>query len=166
MPSKVFIALGSNVGDRLCYMHSAIQEISKINSVKIIGQSRIMETEPIGVIGQSSYLNQIILIETAIGPKELLLLFKGIEKKLGRIKREHWAEREIDIDIILYNDQVLETPELCVPHKQILNRLFVLEGCTQIMPDYLAPSFKKTVYELYETLDNTVKAQKLKFFTS
>ncbi len=166
MYSNVFISLGSNIGDRLFYINSAMKQIAKIDSVKIIGKSCVMETDPVGVTGQDKYLNQIFLIETDIAPQGLLCNFKSIEQKLGRVKREHWAEREIDIDIISYSDIILEESGLFIPHRQILNRFFILNGCVQIMPDYIVLPFKKTVRELYENLDDSVKAQKVRVFTS
>lgn len=166
MPSKVFISLGSNVGDSLSYLSLAVFGIEQVHSTKVLGKSYVMKTEPVGVTGQPDYLNQVLLIETELAPYDLLVCLKNIEQNLGRVKRARWAEREIDIDIIAYSDQMVDSQDLCIPHKQLLNRLFILMGCVQLMPEYIVLPFKKTVSELFENLDDTVKSQKISPFTS
>jgi 2-amino-4-hydroxy-6-hydroxymethyldihydropteridine diphosphokinase len=94
-----------------------------------------METSPVGVTGQSNYLNVVILIETNIPPLKLLTELKEVEKQLGRKPRARWAEREIDIDILTYEGVTLESPELCIPHKELANRLFALKGASELVPE-------------------------------
>ena len=96
----------------------------------------------------------------------LLKEFKKIEILLGRVVRQRWAEREIDIDIILYGDLVTNDDVLTIPHKEILNRLFILKSCVELMPDFFVKTYGKTVIELYESLDDSVKQQELRVFTS
>lgn len=166
MSSYVFVSLGSNIGDKLNYLKLAIERVSSLRGVSLIKSSSLMVTSPVGVSGQDDYLNQMILLATELGPLELLKQFKDIEKDLGRKQRPRWAEREIDIDIVCYGDVVINSDALTLPHKEMLNRLFIIKGCLELMPDYLVPSYKKTFLQLFESLDNSVKEQKVRAFTS
>ena len=135
MFKKVLLSLGSNIDDRLSYIKKAIDELGKVKDLKILSKSSLMETNPIGVTGQRNYLNAVILVETKIEPLQLLSEIKLIEQKLGRKQRTRWAEREIDIDILTYEGVNLDTPELCIPHKELPNRLFVLKGGAELVPE-------------------------------
>ncbi|MBN1113798.1 MAG: 2-amino-4-hydroxy-6-hydroxymethyldihydropteridine diphosphokinase, partial [Oligoflexia bacterium] len=127
--SFCFLSLGSNMGDREYFLEQARNELESLEMLKITGKSPVMETSPVGFEGQAFYLNQVLLAETSIEPAALLAQAKDIEKKIGRIDRSRWAEREIDIDIILYEGVLISTPELTIPHKELASRLFLLEGC-------------------------------------
>ncbi len=108
-----------------------------------------METSPVGVKGQNNYLNAVLLAQTDIAPLELLKELKKIERELGRKDRSRWAEREIDIDILIYDGVQMKTTELTLPHKELLNRLFVLKGCAELVPEM------KTLYQSrFEALSN------------
>lgn len=132
---KVLLSLGSNIGDRLSFLKKAGNELERLDRFKILSWSSIMETSPIGVKDQNNYLNAVLLAETDIPPLRLLKEFKAIEKKLGRKDRPRWAEREIDIDILTYEGVKIETSELTIPHKELTNRLFVLRGCAELVPE-------------------------------
>jgi len=166
MDQYVFVALGSNIDDRLKYINSAITNISLLEGISVLKKSSLLETAPVGVSGQKDYLNQVLLLRTSIEPFSLLREFKKIEVLLGRVTRERWAEREIDIDIILYGDLVINDAVLTIPHKETLNRLFILRSCVELMPDLFVKPYQKTLLELYESLDDSVKQQELKVFTS
>ena len=125
MFKKVLISLGSNLGDRFAYITKAIAALDKIQNLKIISKSSLMETSPLGISGQPTYLNIILLIETNVEPLQFLKEIKSLEQVLGRQTRGRWEEREIDIDILVYEGVTLKTPELCIPHKELANRLFV-----------------------------------------
>jgi 2-amino-4-hydroxy-6-hydroxymethyldihydropteridine diphosphokinase len=166
MDQYVFVALGSNIYDRLKYINSAIANMSLLKGVSILKRSSLLETAPVGVSGQKDYLNQVLLLKTSVEPFSLLKEFKKIEILLGRVVRQRWSEREIDIDIILYGDLVINDDVLTIPHKEILNRLFILKSCVELMPDFFVKTYGKTVIELYESLDDSVKQQELRIFTS
>ncbi len=166
MSAKVFISTGSNIGDKFRYLELAKQKISNLRLTSLIKCSTVMVTAPVGVDNQDEYLNQVLLIETALSPLDLLKEFKDIEKALGRKHRIRWAEREIDIDIVCYGDVVMKTEEITIPHEQMLNRLFILRACVELMPDHVVPSYGKTFLQLYESLDDSVKQQKVRAFTS
>ena len=149
MFKNILLSLGSNIGDRRSYLKKAIQELEKIKRLKILSRSSIMETSPVGVKGQNNYLNAVLLAQTDIAPLELLKELKKIERELGRKDRSRWAEREIDIDILIYDGVQMKTTELTLPHKELLNRLFVLKGCAELVPEM------KTLYQSrFEALSN------------
>lgn len=149
LQSKVFISLGSNVGNRSTYLQQAIEKIRSLEGVNVIKLSSIMETSPIGVKDQPNYLNRVMLLSTNIPPDELLATFKEIEKNLGRKPRARWAEREIDIDIIEYEGVQIDSKGLTLPHKEMLNRLFILKGCYEVLPDYMMVHYNSTIKTLY-----------------
>lgn len=163
---KVFVSLGSNIGGRYRYINSAIDEIKDLCCTSIISKSKLMETKPIDTTGQKDYLNQIILIKTQLSPQELLIEFKRIEKELGRKKRDRWAEREIDIDIIIYEGVTILSPALTIPHKEFTNRLFVLQGCMDLDPDYVVESLGASIKEIYFKNIGRLKEQVISCQTS
>ena len=160
---KVFISLGSNIGDRAHRIENAIDMILLLKDTKLISTSSLMETSPVGVDGQDEYLNQIISIETLVQPLELLKEFKNIERKLGRKPRPRWAQREIDIDIIIYEGVKMNSVSLTIPHKEFVNRLFVLKGCLELDADYVVEGFGKTIKELYFNNIDKLSSQKMRF---
>ena len=160
---KVFIALGSNIGDRAYRIECAIDMILLLKDTKLISMSSLMETSPVGVDGQDEYLNQVIMIETLVQPLELLKEFKTIERKLGRKPRPRWAQREIDIDIVIYEGVKMNSVSLTIPHKELTNRLFLLKGCLELDPDYVVEGFGNTLKELYFNNIDKLSGQKMRF---
>jgi len=145
----VFLQLGSNLGDRELLLKDAITAIE--NRVgNVVELSKVYESAPWRVEGQENYLNQILKVKTILSANEVLSIVLDIEKHLGRIRLEKWGERLIDIDIIFYNDSIIETPELCVPHKHLHERMFVLTPLHNIAPEMVHPKYNKTVEELLE----------------
>mgnify|MGYP001981011552 FL=1 len=144
----VYLQLGSNLGDREQLITSAAQLISEyIGEIKHISQ--IYESSPWRVEGQKKYLNQIIEVRTLLSAEEVLVFVMKIENDLGRIRIEKWGERLIDIDIIFYNDEIIETVDLCIPHKHMHERNFVLVPLKEIASDVVHPKYNKTVIELF-----------------
>ena len=139
LTKEVFIALGSNVGDREQYLCRAIHLLDCESSIKIIKQSTFIETEPVGPIEQRSFLNGVIEIETSLSPRKLLDTCLQIEDQLGRIRKQRWGPRTIDLDIILFGEQCVKEDHLKIPHPELLNRLFVLEPLAEISPHVLHP---------------------------
>lgn len=124
--TRVWLALGSNVGDRAAYLAAARAALPEVG-VTLMRESRVMETEPVGVTNQPRFLNQVLEAETALEPRQLLEAVKHIEERVGRIKRERWGPREIDIDILRYDGRRVDEPGLHVPHPELQNRPFLLE---------------------------------------
>ena len=150
----VFLQLGSNLGDRELLLKDAILAIE--NRVgDIVNFSKVYESAPWRVEGQDNFLNQILKIKTTLLACEVLSIVLNIEEQLGRIRIEKWGERLIDIDIIFYNDSIIETPELCVPHKHLHERMFVLKPLHEIAPEMVHPKYNKTIDELLKICKDT-----------
>ena len=132
MPT-VYLALGSNLGDRLQYIQKAVAQLEACG-LKIIKFSTVIETDPVGGPPQGKYLNAVLKASTAFSPEELHVITKGIERKLGRVKKTINAARVIDIDILLYDDIKLITPQLLIPHPRFLERFFVMGPLEEIDP--------------------------------
>jgi 2-amino-4-hydroxy-6-hydroxymethyldihydropteridine diphosphokinase len=137
--SLAYIGLGSNLGDRRDNLARACAELLKSRDIKLLEQSSIEETEPVDYLSQPLFLNQIILIETAISPEKLLQVLKLIEKKFGRKKTIPKGPRIIDLDILLYDDFIFNSASLKIPHPEIKNRTFVLKHLIEINPDLVDP---------------------------
>ena len=150
----VFLQLGSNLGDRELLLKDAITEIED-RVGNILECSKVYESSPWRVEGQENYLNQILKVKTILLADEVLSVVLDIEKQLGRVRIEKWGERLIDIDIIFYNDSIIETPELCVPHKHLHERLFVLTPLHNIAPQMVHPKYNKTIEELLNICNDT-----------
>ena len=145
----VFLQLGSNLGDRELLLQDAIVAIEERVGV-VVKESKVYESMPWRVKGQKSYLNQILKVKTELQSDDVLSIILDIEKNLGRLRLEKWGERLIDIDIIFYNDSIIETAELCVPHKHMHERMFVLTPLYNIAPEMVHPKYNKTVEELLQ----------------
>ena len=124
MTATVYIALGSNLGDRSANLRAARTAIASLRGTKVLAESSIEETEPIGPDGQPTYLNQMLAVESSLAPEELLTELHAIERKCGRERRERWGARTLDLDIIRYGDERLKTDKLTIPHPEIENRDF------------------------------------------
>ena len=145
---RVFLGLGSNVGEREKYLNSAVAELQKIRHTKVVWTSSVYETDPVGKTDQPKFLNAAVEIETQLGPKELWGEVKMIEQKLGRTTTERWGPREIDVDLLLYDGLVFQDDEVTVPHPEMERRSFVLIPLKEIAPDLVHPINGMTVEEL------------------
>ena len=133
----VYLGIGSNMGNRLHNIKEAIRLLQQ-NSIKLLKQSTIIETDPVGGPPQDKYLNGVLKIETTLEASELLKTLKNIESTLGRIKTVKDGPRPIDIDILIYDNLKLSTPELIIPHPEMLKRDFVLIPLKEIEPKLVA----------------------------
>ncbi|PMQ01745.1 MAG: 2-amino-4-hydroxy-6-hydroxymethyldihydropteridine diphosphokinase [Dictyoglomus sp. NZ13-RE01] len=146
-----FIALGSNLGDREKNIKIALEKIQNAG-VKILKISRIIETEPYGYLDQGKFLNAVCMVETNLSPRELLELLLGIEKEMGRVRKIKWGPRNIDLDIIFYEDYIINEEDLIIPHPDAHNRAFVIDPLCEIAPDFVHPVIKKKIREIKENL--------------
>ena len=144
----VYLQLGSNIGERDKMLFISAKSISE-DIGRIYMYSKVYESTPWRVDGQENYLNQIVAIQTLFSAQETLDKILKIENRLGRIRIEKWGERLIDIDIIFFNNDIIETPNLCIPHKHMHERNFVLEPLMEIAPNLVHPKYNKTVSELF-----------------
>lgn len=145
----VFLLLGSNLGNREKNLADALNMIES-GAGKPVAFSAVYETKPWGKTDQPDYLNQAVKIETLLAPMPLLLMLKGFENKLGRTEIRKWEAREIDIDIIFYDDFVLHTDNLIIPHPHLCERRFMLVPMAEIAPKFIHPVLKKSILKLLE----------------
>lgn len=151
---KVYLGLGSSEGDRNAYLNFAVNGLkADDNFANIIESSRIT-TEPYGGVAQGSFLNSVIACDTLYSPKRLLDVIHNIENAGGRVRKERWGDRTLDIDILFYDDCVIEDNELCVPHPDMENREFVLAPLAELCPNKTHPLLNKRVKELLALLRN------------
>jgi len=147
----VTLALGSNLGDRCANLYQALKEISA--QVSIIKTSSLYETPPWGYIEQSVFLNQVISGKTTLNPLELLAFIKSIEQEMGRVKSFQNGPRLIDIDILLFGEQMINTVDLVIPHPRMLERGFVLLPLAEIEPELIIPGTRNTVSNYLQKVD-------------
>jgi 2-amino-4-hydroxy-6-hydroxymethyldihydropteridine diphosphokinase len=124
--TRAWLALGSNLGDRARYLAQARAALPAAG-VTVVRESQVKETEPVGVTDQPRFLNQVLEVETSLEPRPLLKAVKRIEEQVGRIQRQRWGPREIDIDILRYDGRRVDEPGLHIPHRELPNRPFLLE---------------------------------------
>lgn len=142
----IYLALGTNLGDRLANLHAAIESFP--SSIVHRQSSRIYETPPWGYTDQPAFLNMAVQAETHLEPLALLAHLKNLEARLGREKSFRWGPRLIDIDILFYDELIFESKTLTIPHPRLHERAFVLVPLAGIAPDFMHPVLKKTVSEL------------------
>ncbi|ACV39139.1 2-amino-4-hydroxy-6-hydroxymethyldihydropteridine diphosphokinase [Leptotrichia buccalis] len=132
MKNKVYLSLGSNIGNRQEYIESAIELVGKTEGIKILKKSGLYETSPVGYVEQDLFLNAVIKIETDFSAREILKIINKIENELDRKREIRWGPRTIDIDILIFSDKKINETDLIIPHKEMLNRLFVLVPLIEI----------------------------------
>jgi len=157
MGNRVFIGVGANEGDRSANISQAIKALSVVDGIQLVQMATLIDTEPLGGPPQGPYLNTVVEIDTALAPHELLNALKAIEQRLGRLPQsERWGPRPIDLDLLLYADQVIAAAELTVPHPRMHERQFVLEPLAQIAPDVVHPVLKQSTSELLKALHSSI----------
>ena len=124
MTATVYIALGSNLGDRNANLGAARAAISALRDTRLLAESSIEETEPIGPVDQPLYLNQMLAVESSLAPEEMLKELQAIERQCGRERRERWGARTLDLDIVRFGNETIATDALTVPHPEFENRDF------------------------------------------
>lgn len=150
---RVFISMGSNMADRERFIKEAMYYMNNNDAIRVISESSIIETEPYGMTDQAKFLNSAVEITTLMSPTELLTYFKNLERMAGRVKTEHWGPRPLDIDILFYDNIVMDTKDLIIPHPDMHNRDFVLNPMFEIAPYMRHPGFNKTIKELRDDLN-------------
>lgn len=151
--SFAYIALGSNLGDKEKNLRRALLLLTQ-QGVEVVRVSSFLSTEPYGVTDQPQFLNAVACVRTSLAPLALLDVLLATELAMGRVRLRHWGERNIDLDLLLYEDVVLDTPRLRLPHPDMQNRDFVLLPLAEIAPELKHPTLQKTIYELKENLMN------------
>lgn len=154
-----YIGFGSNIEDRFIYITQALQLLLEADGVLLIQISSLYETEPVGYEEQDWFLNGVVAVETGLSLHRLLALLKGIEGVVGRQYRTRWGPREVDLDLLIYDQCSINTPDLIVPHPEMHRRSFVLVPCAEIAPDVLHPILQQNIRTLLSNLtdEKTVK---------
>lgn len=150
---NAFVAFGSNMGDRESYINSAINELKQTKGCKVIKVSDVIQTKPYGNTDQQDFLNGVMMIRTFLEPEILLDRLHEIENNAGRKRTVHWGPRTLDLDIILYDDIILDSESLTIPHYDMHRRRFVLEPLAQIAPFVRHPVLKKTAIEMLKEIE-------------
>lgn len=158
--NKIFILLGTNLGDRLQQLSLAKQSLEQQIGM-ILQESSIYETAAWGVEDQPSFLNQVILISSPLSALECLNLTQKIELDLGRVRLKKWGERAIDIDLLYFNDEVINYPNLIIPHPFISERRFTLEPLAEIAPTYIHPVYKINNVSLLHNCKDELHVKKI-----
>lgn len=152
----VYLGIGSNSGDRLGNIQQATVLLKDTEHITLVQTSSLYETEPYGFKDQPWFINAAIEIHTPLTPYELLKECQRIEAQLGRVRQTgapKWGPRTIDIDILFYNNEIITTDVLTIPHSEIQNRAFVLVPLLELIPDYVHPVLEKTLLELHDELE-------------
>ena len=149
--SIAYIALGSNLGDKEKNLRRALLLLTQ-QGVEVVRVSSFISTEPYGVTDQPQFLNAVACVRTSLAPLALLDVLLATELAMGRVRLRHWGERNIDLDLLLYEDVVLNTPRLRLPHPDMQNRDFVLLPLAEIAPELKHPTLQKTIWELKKDL--------------
>ena len=149
---RAYIALGSNMGDKKDYLDKAVEKLKKHPLCKVIKVADYIQTEPYGGVEQDVFLNSALELRTLLFPEELLALLNQIEAEAGRERTIHWGPRTLDLDILFYDDCVIDTPSLTIPHIDLQNRDFVLIPMVQLAPYYRHPVLNQTMSQLLNLL--------------
>ena len=154
--SRVFIGVGSNEGERLEHISKAIRALGATSGIRLMQMATIIETEPIGGPPQGPYLNTVIELETRREPADLLSALQEIERRVGREpSAQRWAPRPIDLDILLYDDRIIQEPTLSIPHPRMHERRFVLEPLAQLAPEFIHPMLHLSISRLLTRLPDS-----------
>jgi len=140
MGVAAFLGLGSNLGDRLANLQAAVDALQTEPGLRVTASSRVWETVPVGGPPQPDYLNAVIRVETDLSARDLLDVARRVEARLGRVRKERWGARSLDVDILLYDEEQIDESDLVVPHPRMAQRAFVLLPLLELEPDPVLPN--------------------------
>ena len=146
--ARAFIGAGANLGEPVRQIRQAQDALQKSPGIEFLGASSLYRTQPVGPVEQPPFINAVFALEAEIGPQELLSLLLDIEQKMGRVRKERWGPRVIDLDLLFYGDEVIKEQGLEAPHPRLHERRFVLAPLAEIAPGFVHPVIQKSVSEL------------------
>lgn len=150
--ANVALALGSNLGDSATILENALEKLAQIPEIKLVARSRWYQTAPVGP-PQPDYINGCALLQVQVTPRQLLTILLDIEQESGRVRQQRWQARTLDLDIILFNDLILDSPELQIPHPRMRERAFVLIPLAEIAPQWIDPVTHSAIAQLATKID-------------
>lgn len=152
----VYLSLGSNKGDRVGYIQQANSLLNGFESINVVQSSSLYETEPWGVESENWFVNAVVQVRTSLSPRLLLAQCQKVEALLGRNREQEgkYGDRNIDIDILFYDNLIMNEPDLVIPHKYMHERAFTLVPMLELAPEMIHTVFKKSMNDLYEELEN------------
>ena len=159
--SIIYLSIGTNLGDKLNNIRRLFKRIRRDNSIRISSISSVYETEPVGFEQQDNFYNLCMIGQTDLKPLALLQYIKRTEKELGRKSTVKWGPRLIDVDILFYDDLILNEKKLKIPHPEIQNRRFVLVPLHELNPDLMCPGINKKISAILETTNKSIYIKKL-----
>ena len=159
MSTRCFIGLGSNTGDRIGYLQSAVQELRSMLDLEVRMVSSVYETEPVGKTDQPEFLNAVAEVRTDLSPVSLLQRLKVVEQRIGRTATERWGPREIDLDLLYAGDLMITGPPLTVPHSEALRRRFVLVPLAEVAPLATDPRTGRRFVDLRDACSGTERVE-------
>ena len=148
-----YIALGSNIGDREGYLNMAIAGLDEAEDIRVTKVATFINTPPYGVTDQDDFLNTVVRVETLLTPHALLNVCQSLERQAGRVRTRRWGERTLDVDIILFDDEIVNDDTLIIPHLELHMRDFVLRPLVEIAPGVVHPVLHKTAYTMLKELE-------------
>jgi 2-amino-4-hydroxy-6-hydroxymethyldihydropteridine diphosphokinase len=161
MMRRVYVGIGSNLGDREFLIRKAVESLRQLPQTNVSGVSSLYDTEPVGETEQPPFLNAVAWIETELLPRELLWQMLLIEKRMGRVRSKRWGPRSIDLDLLFYDDELIDEPDLQIPHPEAHRRAFVLYPLLELDPNFRHPVTGETVRRMIQKLPPNPPVRKL-----
>ncbi|MGE5177699.1 MAG: 2-amino-4-hydroxy-6-hydroxymethyldihydropteridine diphosphokinase [Bacteroidota bacterium] len=161
MMRRVYVGIGSNLGDREFLIRKAVESLRLLPQTNVSRVSSLYDTDPVGETDQPPFLNAVAWIETELPPRDLLWQMLLIEKRMGRVRSRRWGPRPIDLDLLFYDDEVIEEPDLQVPHPEAHRRAFVLLPLLELDPNFRHPVTGETVRRMIQKLPPNPPVRKL-----
>ena len=158
--AKVFLSVGSNLGDREFLIRNAVEGLRAMPRTSVLRVSSLYDTDPVGEVEQPPFLNAVAWLESELEPRELLWHLLLIEKRMGRVRAQRWGPRSIDLDLLFFGDTALDEPDLKVPHPEAHRRAFVLYPLHELDPDFLHPVTGEHIRTMIKRLDPTPAVRK------